>query len=116
MKEILSDAGMGGEKFVILRKTWTQESGVPQMVDIEEIHAWGIFHPADPARLDLLPEESRHDPIWLIHSTEPLSLGEQGGDVWTAPDEIHRGSEVYRVFQIRPCQAFGFWKAWAVRV
>ena len=75
MKEILSDAGMGGEKFVILRKTWTQESGVPQMVDIEEIHAWGIFHPADPARLDLLPEESHHDPIWLIHSTEPLSLG-----------------------------------------
>ncbi len=113
---ILSDPDLGTADFTILRKTWTQESGVPQLIDLEEIFAFGIIHPADPARLDLLPEESRHAPIVLIHSTEPLRLGDQRGDTWTAPDEIRCGDRVYRVFQVRPWQASGFWKAWAVEI
>lgn len=113
---LFSDPDMGGTEFTILRKTWTQEEGVPQLVDLEEIAAWGTFHPADPSRLDLLPEESRHDPIFLIHSTEPLSLGHQLGDTWVAPDEIRCGDAVFRVFQVRPWQAFGFWKGWAVQL
>ncbi len=116
MKFILSDPYLGCTEFSILRKTWSQESGVPQLIDLEEIFASGIIHPADPTRLDLLPEESRHDPIILIHSTEALSLGEQNGDIWTSPDEIHWGNRVFRVFQIRPWQAFGFWKGWAVEI
>ena len=36
---VLSDPEMGAGEFTILRKTWTQESGVPRMVDLEEIHA-----------------------------------------------------------------------------
>ncbi len=114
--DTLADTELGGRGFTILRKTWTQESGVPLLVDLEEIHAWGTVHPADPARLDLLPEESRHEDIVLIHSTEPLSLGEQDGDTWTAPDEIRLEDQSYRVFQVRPWQAWGFWKGWAVRI
>ena len=26
--------------------------------------------------------------LYLIHAAEPLSLGEPGGDTWTAPDEL----------------------------
>lgn len=113
---VLSDPEMGAGEFTILRKTWTQENGVPRMVDLEEIHAFGIVHPADPTRMDLLPEESRHEPVVLIHSTEALSLGELAGDTWTAPDEIRFGDRAYRVFQIRPWQAYGFWKGWAVQI
>ena len=113
---ILTDPELNGLSFSIVRKTWTTESGIPRMVDLEEIFAQGTIHPADPTRLDLLPEESRHEPIVLIHSTEPLSLGEQAGDTWTSPDEIHAGDRVYRVFQVRPWQAFGFWKGWAVQI
>ena len=113
---LLTDPEMGASSFSILRKTWAEEDGVPRLIDLEEIYAFGTLHPADPTRLDLLPEESRHDPIVLIHATEPLSLGEQHGNVWTAPDEIHWDDKVYRVFQVRPWQAFGFWKAWAVEI
>ena len=113
---LLCDPELAGTEFFILRKTWTQEAGVPRLLGLERIHARGTVHPADPARLDLLPEESRHDPIVLIHSTEPLSLGEQEEDAWTAPDEIHWNGHVYRVFQVRPWQAFGFWKGWAVEI
>ena len=112
----LSDPELGAVEFSIVRKTWTQISGVPTLVDLQEIFAGGIIHPADPARLDILPEETRHEPIVLIHSLEPLSLGAQDGDTWTAPDEIHCGDRVYRVFQVRPWQAFGFWKGWAVQI
>ena len=115
-EQIFTDADLGAAEFSIVRKTWTVESGVPELIDLEEIFACGIIHPADPARLDLLPEDSRHDPIVLIHSTEPLSLGEQDGDTWTSPDEIQCGEKTYRVFQVRPWQAFGFWKGWAVEI
>ena len=114
--EILSDPDLGSGTFSILRRTWTQECGVPRMTDVEEIFAFGTVHPALPAQLELLPEEYRHEPVVLIHSTEPLSLGEEQGDSWTAPDEIRCGEAVYRVFQVRPWQAYGFWKAWAVRI
>ena len=110
------DPELGCSEFSIVRKTWTQDSGIPELVDLEEIFACGTIHPADPTRLDLLPEESRHDPIVLIHSTEPLSLGDQNGSTWTSPDEIHCGNGIYRVFQVRPWQAFGFWKGWAVQI
>ena len=111
---LLRDPELGCVDLTILRKTWTEEEGIPRLTDLEEIHAEGILHPADPTRLDLLPEESRHDPIVLIHCTEPLSLGERRGSEWTGPDEILCGGKTYRVFQIRPWQAYGFWKAWAV--
>ena len=114
--EILSDPDLGSGTFSILRRTWTQECGVPRMTGVEEIFAFGTVHPALPAQLELLPEEYRHEPVVLIHSTEPLSLGEEQGDSWTAPDEILCGDAVYRVFQVRPWQAYGFWKAWAVRI
>ena len=107
---------MGAEAFTIVRKTWSMEDGVPQLVDLEEIVSWGIVHPADPTRMDLLPEENRHDPILLIHAAEPLSLGETRGDLWVGPDEIHLGNRVFRVFQVRPWQAYGFWKGWAVEI
>lgn len=113
---VFTDPELGTVEFSIVRRTWFLDGGVPRMTNIEEIFACGILHPADPTRLDLLPEERRHDPIVLIHSTEPLSLGEQDGDTWTSPDEIHFRNKTYRVFQIRPWQAFGFWKAWAVQV
>ena len=113
---LFTDPDLGAEEFCILRKTWTQESGVPEMIDLQEIIAFGIIHPADPAVLDLLPEESRHEPIILIHSTEPLSLGCSEGTCWTAPDEIHWNDRVFRVFQVRPWQAYGFWKGWAVEI
>ena len=113
---VARDADLGGTEFSIHRKTWSYISGDPELIDLEIVYAWGTLHPADPTRLDLLPEESRHDPIVLIHSTEPLSLGVQDGDVWTSPDEIHWEDKVYRVFQIRPWQAYGFWKAWAVEI
>ena len=116
IENLLSDPDLGAVEFSVVRKTWTTEDGVPVMTDLEEIFTHGILHPADPARLDLLPEESRHEPIVLIHSAEPLSLGQQEGDAWTAPDEIHCGGRVFRVFQVRPWQAFGFWKAWAVEI
>ena len=116
LKDLLSDPDLGAAQFSIVRKTWSHESGLPQLIDSEEIHAGGTVHPADPSRLDLLPEESRHKDIVLIHSTEPLSLGDQEGGVWVSPDEIHFDSKVYRVFQVRPWQAFGFWKGWAVEV
>ena len=114
--DVLADPELGGTDFVILRKTWTQESGIPLLLGLEEIHAWGTVHPADPVRLDLLPEESRRAPVVMIHSTEPLSLGERDGDAWTAPDEILLDGRAFRVFQIRPWQAWGFWKGWAVRI
>ena len=114
--EILSDPDLGAGTFSILRRTWTQECGVPRTTGVEEIFAFGTVHPALPAQLELLPEEYRHEPVVLIHSTEPLSLGEEQGDSWTAPDEIRCGEAVYRVFQVRPWQAYGFWKAWAVRI
>lgn len=113
---LFTDPELGSAEFSILRKTWTGEYGVPVLTDLEEIFARGIIHPADPTRLDLLPEESRHDPIVLIHSTEPLSLGSQDGESWTSPDEIRWGTRVFRVFQVRPWQAFGFWKGWAVEI
>ncbi len=113
---LFTDPELGSAEFSILRKTWTGEYGVPVLTDLEEIFARGIIHPADPTRLDLLPEETRHDPIVLIHSTEPLSLGSQDGESWTSPDEIRWGTRVFRVFQVRPWQAFGFWKGWAVEI
>ena len=116
INSILSDPELGGLSFSIVRKTWTAESGVPRLIGLEELFAQGTVHPADPTRLDLLPEESRHAPIVLIHSTEPLSLGKQDGEIWTSPDEIHVGGLAFRVFQVRPWQAFGFWKAWAVQI
>ena len=116
METLLSDPDLGAVEFSIVRKTWTSESGVPVLTDVEEIFTHGILHPADPARLDLLPEESRHEPIILVHSAEPLSLGQQAGDAWTSPDEIRCGGRVFRVFQVRPWQAFGFWKGWAVEI
>ena len=116
MNSLLSDPEMNGTEFTIVRRTWTQESGVPLQIDVSEIIACGTIHPADPTRLDLLPEESRHEPIVLIHSTEPLSLGSRNDEAWTAPDEVHCGGRIYRVFQVRPWQAFGFWKAWAVQI
>ena len=112
----LSDPDLGGTEFLILRKTWTQRSGVPELVDIERIFAAGIIHPASPDALSRTPEESRHEPVYLIHSTEPLSLGEAGDDVWTAPDEIVWGGKNYRVIQVRDWPAYGFWKAHAVRI
>ena len=115
-EQIFTDADLGAAEFSIVRKTWTVESGVPELIDLEEIFACGIIHPADPARLDLLPEESRHDPIVLIHSTEPLSLGERADDSWTSPDEILCQGHAYRVLQVREWQSHGFWKAWAVRL
>lgn len=113
---VLTDPELGAAEFTILRKTWTGDYGIPQLIDLEEIHAAGIIHPADPTRLDLLPEESRHEPIVLIHSTEPLSLGSGDSETWTAPDEILWESRTFRVFQIRPWQAYGFWKGWAVEI
>ena len=112
----LSDPDLGGTEFLILRKTWTQQSGVPELVDIQRIFTVGIIHPASPDALSRTPEESRHEPVYLIHSTEPLSLGEAGDNVWTAPDEIDWNGNFYRVVQVREWQAFGFWKALAVRV
>ena len=110
------DPDLGAAEFTILRKTWNSRSGVPQLIDLEIIHAGGIVHPADPVRLDLLPEESRHEPVILIHSTEPLSLGKQDGEVWIAPDEIRWEEKLYRVFQLRPWEVYGFWKGWAVEI
>ena len=114
--DLMSDSEMMASDFLIVQKTWMEEDGVPELVDIDEIYASGFIHPADPTELDLLPAESRHDPIVLIHSTEPLSMGRHKGSVWTAPDEIHWDGRVFRVFQVRPWQAYGFWKAWAVEL
>ena len=114
--DVLLDPEMGAAGFSILRKTWTRESGVPVLVDLEEVFTWGTVHPADPAVLELLPEESRHDPVVLVHSTEPLSLGEADGEYWTSPDEILWEGRSYRVFKVRSWQAFGFWKGWAVQL
>ena len=114
--EILSDPDLGAETFSILRHTWTQECGVPRMTGVEEIFAFGTVHPALPAQLELLPEEYRHEPVVLIHSTEPLSLGKQDGEVWIAPDEIRWEEKLYRVFQLRPWEVYGFWTGWAVEI
>ena len=114
--QLLYDPDLDAVEFSIVRKTWTEESGVPQLIGIDEIYACGTIHPADPARLDLLPEENRHEPVFLIHSTEPLSLGEQCGSEWTSPDEIHFGDRTFRLFRMRPWQAYGFWKGWAVEI
>ena len=61
IENLLSDPDLGAVEFSVVRKTWTTEDGVPVMTDLEEIFTHGILHPADPARLDLLPEESRHE-------------------------------------------------------
>ena len=114
--DLLTDPDLEGTEFTILRRTWSEAEGVPQLIALDTLYACGILHPADPTRLDLLPEESRHEPIFLIHSTEPLSLGEREGDTWTSPDEIHWGDRVFRVFQVRPWEAYGFWKGWAVEI
>ncbi len=116
LDSLLCDPDLGGTELTILRKTWTQQSGVPEMTEIERIFTCGIVHPADPDSLDLTPEESRHEPVYLIHTAEPLSLGESDGDTWTAPDEILCGDEAYRVFRVRAWQSHGFWKAWAIRI
>ena len=116
MNRLFYDPDMEGVEFSIVRKTWITEDGAPRLADTEEIFAAGILHPADPTKMDLLPEESRHAPILLIHSTEPLSLGEERGDSWTGPDEIHWEGRVYRVFQVRPWECYGFWKGWAVEI
>jgi hypothetical protein len=54
--EILSDPDLGSGTFSILRRTWTQECGVPRITGVEEIFAFGTVHPALPAQLELLPE------------------------------------------------------------
>ncbi len=116
LRLLLSDPDLGGGAFTILRKTWTRENGMPVMTDLETVHAAGILHPATPDSLSLLPEEYRHEPLFLIHSTEPLSLGESDGEFWTGPDEIFWQDRLYRVVQLRDWQSFGFWKAWAIRL
>ena len=113
---LFSDPEMGGVDFIIRRQTWTRESGVPVLVDLQEIYAAGTLHPASPDALNLFPEEYRHEPLFLIHSTEPLSLGERADDSWTSPDEILCQGRAYRVLQVREWQSHGFWKAWAVRL
>ena len=111
-----TDPELGGGNFVIRRRSWIREDGVPVPVDTEEIFASGVLHPASPDALSLFPEEFRHEPLFLVHSTEPLSLGENAGDAWTGPDEILYRGGVYRVIQLRNWQSCGFWKAWAVRL
>ena len=113
---LLSDPDLGGGELTILRRTWTREDGVPVLTDLQELFAAGIVHPASPDTLSLFPEEYRHEPMYLIHSTEPLSLGEAGDPCWTSPDEILFRGRVFRVIQVRDWQSHGFWKAWAVRV
>ena len=116
MYDVFTDPEMIAADFRIIRKTWTQEDGVPMLTDLEEISALGIIHPAQPDSLALFPEEERHGPVYLIHSTEPLSLGESRGDTWVAPDEILWEDQTFRVIQVRDWQAYGFWKAWAIRI
>ena len=116
LESLLSDPELGGAEFIILRKTWTQQAGVPELTDIERIFTFGTVHPAAPDALGRSPEESRHEPLYLIHAAEPLSLGEPGGDTWTAPDELIIGDGAYRVIQVRGWPVNGFWKAWAVKI
>ena len=113
---ILADPEMGGTDFIILRRVWTQESGVPELIDLERIFSYGTIPPASSEDLERTPEESVYEPVYLIHSAEPLCLGEEDGDTWTAPDEISDGENTYRVFQGRDWPSHGFWKAWAVQI
>ena len=100
----------------ILRKTWSTENGEPAQVGTARIVARGTVHPAEASDIRLMPEEFRHEPLYLIHINEEVSPGEMDGDTWTTPDEILQGAQRYQMIRTEPWKSYGFWKVWAVRI
>ena len=115
--DILSDPLFGSEAFVIRRKTYNRSLGEAVLSGTEHISASGCIHPAGSVDLQLLPEEVRSEEVILVRSQVPLLTGssDPASAAFTAPDEILRNGEVYRVIRVKDWSGFGFCQAWAVK-
>ena len=109
------DQEMGGSPFSVLRRVYLRSAGVPVPESEETISAYGTVHPVSPADLALFPEEYRSQAVIHIHTSVPLSLGENRDDMrYTASDLILWNGRRYLVFSVRDWSAFGFCRAFAV--
>jgi hypothetical protein len=107
------DPEMGGTTFDVSRLTYTRGSG-SDPTEEKYLGQTGSIHPATPEMLELLPEEERVETYIYVHTEFILSLGEDKGDKYIAPDRILWGNKVWRVVRIKDWSIFGFCNALAV--
>ena len=77
--------------------------------------AMGCVHPGTPEMIQLLPEEDRHETFIAVYTDFALSLGEDHGSTYSAPDRIHWNGQTWRVVRVRDWSMFGYRFALAAR-
>ena len=82
LDSLLYDPDLGGTELIILRKTWTEQSGTPELADLQRIFTYGVIHPADPDGLDRTPEESVH--LRVYHRFFPEAFSHGWGGITTS--------------------------------
>ena len=107
------DPEMGATSFSVQRITYYRNA-TPQSSTSTTTGVMGSIHPASPEQLEALPEEDRNEQYIYIHTEFALSLGDDHGDYYIAPDRIIWNGKTWRVVRIRDWSSFGFCNALAI--
>ena len=113
---ILSDPELGAAAFIVERMTYKRSSGEPTVQAVTTFPVTGCINPGTPEQLSQLPEEDRREEFIVIYAPTILSLGENNGLTYTAPDRIHWNNQTWRLVKLKPWTAFGFVQGFAVLV
>ena len=109
------DPELGPSAFTVERLTYTR-TGTGTTFRSQTYSALGCIHPGTPEMIQLLPEEEKHEEFIVVYTDFALSLGEDHGHTYTAPDRIHRNGQTWRVVRVRDWSAFGYYQGYAVRM
>ncbi len=115
LSEALLDPELGFSSFTVERLTYTRTPTGTEPRS-QTFQALGCIHPATPEQLEAVPEEDRHETAIAIYTDFTLSLGQDHGVSYVAPDRIHWAGETWWLTRLRDWSQFGYYQGTAVKL